>query len=131
MDFTREVKAFADRILVDDHPKGYPQLAAFINSDENFLIARKFGFLRSRVLLYRQDELSVLEESLIALDDDDKVNRPLALESRKYDEDTDKDPVYSRKVLMKKIDNKLKEYGKRPRLFSPAYPISWTYNNSR
>lgn len=95
---------------IDDHPKGYPQLAAFVNSDENFLIARKYGFLRSRVLLYRQDELSVLEQELIDLDDDDKTNRPLALESRKHDEETDKDPVYSRKVLMKRIDDKLKEY---------------------
>lgn len=86
-------------------------MAAFVNSDDNFLIARKYGFLRSRVLLYRQDELSVLENDLIALDDDDKVNRPLALTSRKHDEETDKDPVYSRKVLIQKIDDKLKEYG--------------------
>ena len=107
-------------MTVDDHPKGYPQLAAFINSDDNFLIARKYGFLRSRVLLYRQDELSVLEKELIALDDDDKVNRALALTSRKHDEETDKDPVYSRKVLMKKIDDKLKEYGKHLKLFPSA-----------
>lgn len=105
-------------MLVDDHPKGYPQLAAFVNSDDNFLIARKYGFLRSRVLLYRQDELSELERDLIALDDDDKVNRALALTSRKNDEETDNDPIYSRKVLMKKIDDKLKEYGKRPLSFS-------------
>lgn len=98
-------------MAVDDHPEGYPQLAAFISSDENFLIARKYGFLRSRVLLYRQDELSVLENDLIALDDDDKMNRPLALTSRKLDEETDRDPVYSRKVLIQKIDDKLKEYG--------------------
>lgn len=97
---------------VDDHPKGYPRLAAFVNSDENFLIARKYGYLRSRVLLYRQDELSVLERDLVALDADDHEKRPLALESRKYDEQTDKDPVYSRKVLIQKIDDKLKEYGK-------------------
>ena len=83
-----------------------------MNSDENFLIARKYGYLRSRVLLYRQDELSILERDLIALDADDHENRPLALESRKYDEQTDKDPVYSRKVLIQKIDDKLKEYGK-------------------
>lgn len=92
-------------------------MAAFTNSDDNFLIARKYGFLRSRVLLYRQDELSVLEKDLIALDDDDKVNRDLALQSRKHDEETDKDPVYSRKVLIQKIDDKLKEYGKHTQLF--------------
>ena len=54
----------------------------------------------------------MLEKKLIALDDDDKVNdRQLALRSRKHDEETDEDPVYSRKVLIQKIDNKLKEYG--------------------
>ena len=31
--------------------------------------------------------------------------------SRKRDEETDEDPVYSRKVLIQKIDDKLKEYG--------------------
>ena len=66
------------------------------------------------MLLYRQDELSVLEKQLVALDDDDKENRSLALQSRKYDEETDKDPIWSRKVLMKNIDDKLKEYGKHP-----------------
>ena len=96
---------------VNDVPSGYPQLAAFINSDENFLIARKYGYLRSRVLLYRQDELAVLERNLIALDADDEEKRPLALQSRKHDESTDKDPVYSRKVLIQNIDDKLKEYG--------------------
>lgn len=93
-------------------------MAAFINSDENFLITRKYGFLRSRLLLYRQDELAVLERDLITLDDDDKINQPLRLQSRKNDEEEDKDPVYSRKVLMKKIDDKLKEYGKHPQLLS-------------
>ena len=98
-------------LTVDDRPKGYPQLAAFVNSDENFLIARKYGFLRSRVLLYRQDELSVLEKDLIRLDADDEEKREFALHSRKRDEETDKDPLYSRKVLIQKIDDKLKEYG--------------------
>ena len=100
---------------VDDHPKGYPKLAAFINSDDNFFQCRKYGFLRSRVLLYRQDELAELERTLIALDEEDantdKKSR-LALTSRKTDEARDEDPRYSRKTLIQKIDDKLKEYGK-------------------
>lgn len=95
---------------IDEYPKGYPQLAAFINSADDFMITRKFGFLRARVLLYRQDELSVLERDLIRLDEDDFEKRGLALASRKHDEATDKDPKYSRKVLIKQIDDKLKEY---------------------
>ena len=94
-------------------------MTAFINSDDNFLIARKYGFLRTRLLLYRQDELSVLEKGLLALDKDDKENRQLALQSRQHDEDTDDDPEGSRKVLMGKIDDKLKEYGRLPRSILP------------
>ncbi len=108
-------------MAVDDRPEGYPQLAAFINSDENFLITRKYGFLRSRLLLYRQDELSVLEKDLIALDDDDKENDDVKLRSRQHDEETDEDPVYSRKVLMKKIDDKLRDYGKHRRSIFTAF----------
>ena len=63
------------------------------------------------MLLYRQDELAVLERDLIKLDADDAKHRPLALKSRKRDEETDNDPVYSRKVLIQKIDDKLKQYG--------------------
>ena len=63
------------------------------------------------MLLYRQDELCVLERELIKLDADDGQKRPLALQSRKRDEETDNDPVYSRKVLIQKIDDKLRQYG--------------------
>ena len=66
------------------------------------------------MLLYRQDELAVLERDLIKLDADDAKHRPLALKSRKRDEETDDDPVYSRKVLIQKIDDKLKQYGQYP-----------------
>lgn len=64
------------------------------------------------MLLYRQDELSVLEKDLLTLDSNDATHRPLAHHSRQFDEQTDVDPVHSRKVLMRKIDKKLKEYGK-------------------
>ena len=62
--------------------------------------------------MYRQDELSVLERDLIRLDADDAEKRPIVLSSRKRDEEIDTDPVFSRKALLQKIDNKLKEYGR-------------------
>ena len=83
-----------------------------MNTDDAFLIARKYGFLRARVLLYRQDELSVLERNLVRLDDDDDLHRENALRSRALDERLDQDPVYSRKALIERIDLKLKQYGK-------------------
>jgi hypothetical protein len=64
---------------VNDHPKGYPNLAAFLDSDEGFAVYRRFGYLQSRILLYKQEELRILEEKLktteqkIANDDDDAL----------------------------------------------------------
>ena len=74
------------------------------------MICRKYGFLRSRVLLYRQDELRQLERDLLAADQEDAQDCPLALRSRKTDEGRPQDE-YSRKPLIEKIDAKLKEYG--------------------
>lgn len=83
-----------------------------MNSDDNFLLCRKYGFLRSRVLLHRQDELAVLERNLLEMDDEDEELLPLALQSRKRDEERDEEEQYSRKTLIQKIDDKLKQYGK-------------------
>ncbi len=83
-----------------------------MNSDDNFLLCRRYGFLRSRVLLHRQDELAVLERNLLEMDAEDKELLPLALRSRKMDEDRDEDERFSRKTLIQKIDDKLKQYGK-------------------
>ena len=78
-----------------------------MNTDENFLMCRSYGFLHNRVLLYRQDELSQLEKQLIAMDDEDRGPCPKRLQSRKLDESLDD----SRKTLIQKIDGKLGEYG--------------------
>lgn len=64
------------RCIVNDHPKGYPNLAAFLDSDEGFAVYRRFGYLQSVILLQKQEELRVLEnelqenELLIQNDDD-------------------------------------------------------------
>jgi hypothetical protein len=50
-------------------PNGYPRLAAILDSDQNFLLYRQFGYLQSRLLLYKQDELSELESKLDDLDE--------------------------------------------------------------
>lgn len=58
-------------IIVEDYPLGYPRVAAFMNSNENFLIYRRFGFLDARILLRKQDELRTIEGSLDDLDHQD------------------------------------------------------------
>lgn len=91
---------------IDYHPSGYPKLAAWLNSDENFLMCRRYGFLHSRVLLYRQDELRALEEDLLELDLEDKEADPRVHMSRVLDDSRNDE----RKKLIRKIDEKLKEY---------------------
>jgi hypothetical protein len=92
--------------IVDDHPNGYPRFAAFMNSDENFLICRKYGFLHNRVLLYRQDELRALEQELLFMDKaanklDDTMLKCRTREERSSGE---------RRDLINRIDAKLLEY---------------------
>ncbi|KAK5733769.1 hypothetical protein LTR17_009473 [Elasticomyces elasticus] len=54
--------------LVDEFPVGYPNLAVFADSDESFSLYRRFGYLQSRLLLDKQDELRQLESQLDNMD---------------------------------------------------------------
>jgi hypothetical protein len=63
---------------VNDHSKGYPNVAAFLDSDEGFSVYRRFGYLQSRILLQKQEELRGLEDDLEAIEtkireDDDQA----------------------------------------------------------
>ena len=49
---------------MNESPKGYPNVAAFIDSDESLTIYRRFGFLQARLLLNKQEELRRLEVKL-------------------------------------------------------------------
>ncbi|KAF2268848.1 hypothetical protein CC78DRAFT_510082 [Lojkania enalia] len=53
---------------LNDSPKGYPNVAAFLDSDEGFTIYRRFGYLQSRLLLSKQEELRRLEVKLERLE---------------------------------------------------------------
>ena len=80
-----------------------------MNSSDNFLMCRRFAFLHSRVLLHHQDQLAEMEKALVAMDDEDQELDHLSLQSRRRDDQRPEEP--SRKSLMTKIDNKLKDYG--------------------
>ena len=91
----------------EGRPKGYPRLATLIGSDEKFMLYRKFGYLQSRILLHRQDELRELEEDLYHLDVVAAKQNPASLQSR------DKCAVLNEKhtELLDTIENKYKAYG--------------------
>jgi hypothetical protein len=47
---------------------GYRGFSAFLASDNDFLVFRRFGAINARLLLYLQDEIVVLEEELEELE---------------------------------------------------------------
>lgn len=93
--------------VVEHCPEGYPRLAAFLDSDENFMLYRRFGFLQARLLLNKQDELRELEKDLDRLDKVDQAKDPSLLKSREKDDAVDG----RRKKLLYDVEEKFKEYG--------------------
>jgi hypothetical protein len=100
--------------IVEDFPVGYPRLAAFADSDESFMLYRRFGYLHSRLLLHLQDELRELEDNLYDMDkrDEDDEEGRRCLQSR--DLDVDREPAAdreSRGALLQRIEQKALQYG--------------------
>ncbi|KAL9617996.1 MAG: hypothetical protein Q9160_007244 [Pyrenula sp. 1 TL-2023] len=87
-------------------------MAAATNSicqklDENFMIYRRFGYLQSRVLLDKQNELQDLEVMLDAMDKDDNEEDPGCLNIA----DLNHENPSPRKSLLGNIERKFNEYG--------------------
>lgn len=57
------------QVLVEEYKSGYPRFVALLATHEKFLLCRRFDRLRNRVLLSKQDRLSVLEMELDLLDE--------------------------------------------------------------
>ncbi|KAF7905680.1 hypothetical protein EAE99_012041 [Botrytis elliptica] len=92
--------------VVDLHVEGYPQLAAAINSDEKFMFYRRFGFLQTRLLLNKQDELRALEARLDHKDRYYEKYEPAMLYSQERFNITDVD----NRNLLADIEKKFNEY---------------------
>ena len=88
--------------IVEDYPHGYPRLAAFMNSNNNFTMFRRFGTLHIRNLLHLQAELSVLEQKLKDLDNAEEFNLYSHLQAG---------DSHPRTKLLYVIRSKLKDYG--------------------
>ena len=101
-------------LSVEDHPVGYPRLGCFLDSDEAFMVYRRFGLLHSRLLLYKQEELRRLEQYLLALDNRDSRTEEGQDRLTCWTRDQQTSGVYSRKELMDKIETKSLEYGGHP-----------------
>src|SRR5271155_27723 len=89
--------------LVENHPLGYPRLAAFISSHPAFGIVRRFRTLQARIILLHQDRLSEIEARLSTVDTDEEVQ--LFLSSRRRDEND------RRRDLLAEAEQELHAYG--------------------
>lgn len=97
---------------VRDYPDGYPQLSAWINTDDNFRVYRRYGELRNRILLHYQLKLAKLEERLEQMDWGDKSSSDdrdnYRLSSLEYDQERDN----RRQGLVEEIEIALEKYGR-------------------
>jgi hypothetical protein len=77
------------------------------------MIYRRFGYLHSRVLLYKQDELRQLEEELADMDELDarEARGRKCLANREKDDARTLEGRESRKHLIGRIETKVMEYG--------------------
>lgn len=98
--------------------KGYPALARWMGTSEDFFLLRRFGDLNARVLLAAQDDIEQLEESLQMIDkryEDaffDKATEEPRTPSRNDTLRCDPDPA--RREILSKLKTKLKEYSMNP-----------------
>ncbi|KAI9798990.1 MAG: hypothetical protein M1833_004343 [Piccolia ochrophora] len=100
---------------LEDSPVGYPQLATFLDSDDNFMIYRRFGYLYSRILMQKQDELRELEESIDIRDQQDNTGLKrdmICLKSRAHDvARRNATGIETRQEILHKTERKLYDYG--------------------
>ncbi|RMZ78185.1 hypothetical protein DV738_g3968, partial [Chaetothyriales sp. CBS 135597] len=72
----------------EKRPRGYPQLASYVSADIDGRLYRRFGYLRNRLLLHKQDEIAELEDELERLDRADAAHQDdwFRLVSRRFDD---------------------------------------------
>jgi hypothetical protein len=103
-------------LSVEIYPKGYPRTSAYIDSDSETPLFRRFGILHARSLLYKEVELTELEAQLNELDKEDegqlgadenkclwRLGHSISLEGGHGNE--------KRRDLMKQIDENMEQYG--------------------
>jgi hypothetical protein len=89
---------------VEDYRPGYPRYTALLAAYDPYLVFRRFSKLRTRLLLLKQDRLSVLEEKLEEIDRQERC--PLFLGKSRCDGNAE------RLSLLSEIESQLAGYGK-------------------
>ncbi|KAI4194486.1 MAG: hypothetical protein LQ350_007737 [Teloschistes chrysophthalmus] len=101
-EINRKYQSYICHGEVEDHRPGYPQFAAFIASHPSFHVFRRFCRVRARLLLIKQDELSLLEGQLDEIDA--REDKDLFLGNRRRDKNSE------RKEILSKLEQNLASY---------------------
>lgn len=88
---------------VEDYRPGYPRFTALLAAYDPYIICRRFTKLRARLLLLKQDRLTVLEERLEEVDR--KETRPMFLGVSRCDANAERASVLS------EVESQLADYG--------------------
>ncbi|KAL8754705.1 MAG: hypothetical protein Q9199_004153 [Rusavskia elegans] len=103
-------------VEVEDFSEGFPRLACFLDSDESFMLFRRFGITFSRLLLNKQDEIRQMEHELQGMDLMDEVlgNKAYLL-SRDEDVKRERSSIpacwsQTRPEILEKLEIKILEY---------------------
>ncbi|KAL8949759.1 MAG: hypothetical protein Q9222_004158 [Ikaeria aurantiellina] len=59
---------FDSNATVEEYPIGFPRLSCFLDSDDAFMVYKRFGITFSRLLLHKQDEIRRMEADLRGMD---------------------------------------------------------------
>ncbi|KAK0725192.1 hypothetical protein B0H67DRAFT_569862 [Lasiosphaeris hirsuta] len=89
----RETSEMLETVQIEDFPNGYPRYSALIATYSPFHISRRFSHLRIRLLLLKQDRLSMLEKQLEDIDKSEGA--PLFLGSCRADANPERIRVLS------------------------------------
>ncbi|CAI7589322.1 unnamed protein product [Penicillium glandicola] len=88
---------------IEDYRPGYPRFAALISAHDPYFLCRRFDKLRARLLLQKQDKLSILEKRLEQVDHDE--TSVVFLGKSRCDKNAE------RISLLSEIDSTLADYG--------------------
>ena len=113
-----DLNPLPDQWMVEDFRQGYPRFCALIDAHPALNIFRRFSKLRVRIILRKQDTLSVLEQQLENLDRQEST--ALYLASNRLDGNTE------RQTVLNDIEKAVQDYGslvKPPLTESFSYPL--------
>jgi hypothetical protein len=98
---------------LEDYPRGYPSVAAFISGGIDGRVYRRFSYVRNRLLLWYQDQIVYLEKRLTKLDNEHFIKASKGdraaqerLICRWYDEDCGSE----RKGILQELEEILGKY---------------------